>query len=161
MVENEPTLMTLEAKKKSILLIDDEDDILCLMEEMITQLDYNVVCAKTVPSALIKINNQYFILILLDLCLKKVSGLRVIDQIRRNHLSMNNNTPIILHSGHIEPSIMKKYSHEIDDALVKPVSLEILQKKLLAWDEKKHSVLPIKNTYVQEYVQKKLNKKSS
>lgn len=151
--------MNTDIKKKSILLIDDDEDFLTITAELIKSIGYNVVCAHTLPLSLIKINNQAFNVILLDLCLKKVSGLKVIDQIRRNHLSMNHNTPIVLLSGHIDPHIMKDYKHEIDDAMVKPAPLELLQTKLNAWDEKKHSALPIKNSYVQEYVQKKIHSK--
>lgn len=151
--------MNTDTKKKSILLIDDDEDFLALTAELIKSIGYNVVYAHTLPLSLIKVNNQSFNVILLDLCLKRVSGLKVLEQIRRNHLSMNHNTPIILLSGNIDPHIMKDYKHEIDDAMVKPVPLELLQTKLNAWDEKKHPSLPIKNSYVQEYVQKKFNQK--
>lgn len=129
-------------KKKSILIIDDEEDILSTLTSIITGFEYTAVCAQTLPAALIKVNNQAFNVILLDVRLKHDSGLKVVDQIRRNHMSMNHETPLILHSGNIDPDLIDRYRMDIDDALVKPASIDTIRNKLQLWDSKKH----IKNT---------------
>ena len=94
-------------KKKCVLVIDDEEEIVNTLTEMIEQWDYTVVSAQTLPAALIKVNNQKFNVIILDVMLKKVSGIKILEQIRKNHMSMNHHTPVLLHSGYLEPKISR------------------------------------------------------
>ncbi|MCB9073378.1 MAG: response regulator [Bdellovibrionaceae bacterium] len=143
-------------RKKSILVIDDEEDILNLLSEMISDWDYSVVVAQTLPAALIKINNQRFNVIVLDIMLKKISGIKILEQIRKNHMSMNHFTPIILHSGYISPDIVEEYKGEFDDALVKPAEMNLIRQKLTDWEDKRHSTTNSKLTYIQEYVRRKI-----
>jgi CheY-like chemotaxis protein len=143
-------------KKKSILIIDDENEVLESLMEIILQWDYTVVVAQTLPAALIKINNQKFNVILLDIMLKKVSGLKILDLIRRNHMSMNHDTPVILHSGHIDPNIIQCHKGEFNDALVKPAEMSVIKEKIDLWETKKHYSPSARITYVQDYVQNKL-----
>lgn len=142
-------------KKQPILIIDDEEDILNALSEILNELNFLPVAAQTLPTALIKINNQCFSTILLDICLKKVSGLKIVDQIRRNYLSMNHDTPIIFHSGHIESDILDKYKNDVDDAIVKPVDIFLMNEKLSYWTNQKHNAkiqtpLYLKNTIIKK-----------
>lgn len=126
------------AKKPSILLIEDDEEIASILAELMESWGYQVVQAQTLPLASIKVSNQKFNLIILDLLLKKVSGTKLLDQIRRNNNSMNHSTPIILHSGNIETDIFTRYKGEINDALVKPSPSDLIREKLAFWVEKKH-----------------------
>jgi CheY-like chemotaxis protein len=125
-------------KRPSILLIEDDDEISSILAELMESWGYQVVKAQTLPSALIKVNNQKFNIIILDLILKKVSGIKLLEQIRRNSNSMNNATPIILHSGNLETDLFSRYKGEINDALVKPSPNDLIKEKLAFWVDKKH-----------------------
>lgn len=128
-----------DKKKPSILIIDDEDEITQALMELIEAWGFSAFTAPTLPSALIKVNNQKFNIIILDIMLRKISGLKLLEQIRRNSASMNFTTPIILHSGHIDTHIFDRYKGEIDDALVKPSGTDLIKEKILYWAERRHA----------------------
>lgn len=131
-------MITVKNERLSVLIIDDDNDILLALTEVVETLEYTAVAAQTVPMALIKINNQSFNCILLDLHLKKVSGLKLVQQIRRNGHSRNHDTPIILHSGHLETALLDQQKKDIDDAIVKPASLNVIREKITFWSQRKH-----------------------
>lgn len=126
-------------KKSSVLIIEDDPSVSDALSELIESWGYQVVVAESLPLARIKINNQKFNIILLDLLLKKTSSVILLEQIRGNLSSINHSTPIILHSGNLETDLFKKYHGEISDALVKPSSSEIIKEKLALWCNKKHT----------------------
>ena len=131
-------------KRPSILIIEDDEDLSEALAEIVHNFHFVPITADTIPLALIKINNQTFDTILLDLCLKNASGLKFVQQIRRNYLSRNHDTPIILHSGQIEEKVIDQQKVDIDDAIVKPANLELLKEKLTYWSQRRH--LPAANT---------------
>jgi len=137
-------------KKPSILLIEDDEEISSILAELIEMWGYQVVKAPTLPLALIKVNNQKFNIIILDLVLKKVSGTKLLEQIRRNSSSMNNTTPIILHSGNIETDLFTRYRGEINDALVKPSPNDLIKEKLAFWVDKKHVSTNLKFSFIKD-----------
>lgn len=131
-------------KRPSILIVEDDEDLSQALSEIIHNFQFIPITANTIPLALIKINNQTFDAILLDLCLKNASGLKFVQQIRRNYLSRNHDTPIILHSGHIQENVLDQQKIDIDDAIVKPANIELLQEKLIYWSQRRHT--PAANT---------------
>ena len=62
--------MSILDKKQSILLIEDDEEISSILAELMEAWGYQVIKAQTLPSALIKVNNQKFNIIILDLVLK-------------------------------------------------------------------------------------------
>ncbi|TGM27915.1 response regulator [Leptospira selangorensis] len=127
-----------EALKKTVLLVEDDEDILESFQEIIRSWGYKVFTAPSFSEATLKINNQKFDLILLDVQLGNISGLRVVDVVRRNMSNMNNTTPIILHSGHLDMAMIQTYRTDISEALVKPVTLNKLKEKIDQWVGGRH-----------------------
>lgn len=126
---------------KIVLLVEDDEDILESFQEIIRSWGYRVVTAPSFSEATNKIGNQKFDLILLDVQLGNISGLRVIDVVRRNMSNMNNTTPIILHSGHLDAAMIQTYKADVDEALVKPVTLGKLKEKVDQWVNTRHVTL--------------------
>lgn len=127
-----------EASRKTVLLVEDDEDILESFQEIIRSWGYKVFTAPSFSEATNKINNQKFDLILLDVQLGNISGLRVVDVVRRNMSNMNNTTPIILHSGHLDMAMITTYKSDINEALVKPVTLNKLKEKIDQWVGTRH-----------------------
>lgn len=127
-----------EALEKAILLVEDDVDILESFQEIIKSWGYKVYTAPSFSEATNKINNQKFDLILLDVQLGNISGLRVVDVVRRNMSNMNNTTPIILHSGHLDMAMIQSYKTDISEALIKPVTLNKLREKINQWVGTRH-----------------------
>jgi DNA-binding response OmpR family regulator len=123
--------------KKSILLIEDDED---LGETLAAYLDMHyffVVRAKTTKESLLKLRNQEFFCVLVDLKLKEGSGEDVIQYIRENsNPNFQKNVPIFVVSGNISPKSLQKIQKHINGAFVKPFSMDSLLEKLKALDKK-------------------------
>jgi ActR/RegA family two-component response regulator len=67
-----------------------------------------MIWAKTLSEGLMKLNNQKFSCVLLDLQLEKHSGLKLIQQVRNPNSTkqLNADTPIILMSGYLKGDVV-------------------------------------------------------
>ena len=148
--------MTKSAEKKhTILIVEDQLDLMETLTELFANWDYNVVQATTLPDALSKVSNQKFSLIFLDIMLQKTSGLKVLENIRRNVSSTNFQTPVILHSASIEIETFDHYKGDFNDAIVKPASSEAIRKKIDYWVNKTHVSSNHTTVFANEYLFKK------
>ncbi|MFA6235980.1 MAG: response regulator [Bacteriovorax sp.] len=118
--------------KKSILLIDDEDEIKSLMANYLikSQIEENrIVCASDGKEALAKIHNQEFGLIIVDVLMPKMNGLQLIKEIKLK--SKHKDIPVILISGKLEAENVKKaISLGINNILVKPFTYNVFIEKI-------------------------------
>lgn len=81
------------AKKKSlILLIDDQMTVIRVMERMLTD-DYNVISAVSGEAGIIMARDNLPDLILLDMVMPEMTGIEVCQRLRRDGLTKN--IPII------------------------------------------------------------------
>ncbi len=69
--------------KGSILVVDDEEDIRILLREMLTHMGYRVTTASDGQEALEVIPQQQFDLILADIQMPRISGLELLNRIRK------------------------------------------------------------------------------
>ena len=93
-----------------ILLVDDDQMILDLSKQMLSDLGYNIVTALSGPEALAMIieDPNRFELIITDQTMPKMTGLELTQEIRK----LNSNVPIILSSGYsskIKEGDIEKY----------------------------------------------------
>ncbi|MCI5054050.1 MAG: sigma-54 dependent transcriptional regulator [Pelagibacteraceae bacterium] len=88
---------------KKILIVDDEKDIRFILNEILTENQYNVVSAGTIKEAENIIINDHFDLALLDVLLDEKSrdGLYLLSQIKKK----NKDIPVIMMSGHVNIQI--------------------------------------------------------
>lgn len=142
-------------KKHTLLIVEDQQDLLESLTDLFASWDYNVVQAQTLQDALSKVVNQKFSVIFLDIMLQKTNGLKVLEQVRRNVSNVNFQTPIILHSASIEMDIFDQYKGDFNDAIVKPSDVEHIKKKIEYWVNKKHVSQSHNAVFVNEYLFKK------
>ena len=84
------------AKTKSILVIDDNDDIRGLLSLVLQKEGYEVLEAAGGSEALIKINESKPDLILLDVMMPGLSGLEVLATIRESKEKKISEVPVIM-----------------------------------------------------------------
>ena len=84
------------AKTKSILVIDDNDDIRGLLSLVLQKEGYEVLEAAGGSEALIKINESKPDLILLDVMMPGLSGLEVLATIRESREKKISEVPVIM-----------------------------------------------------------------
>ncbi|MEO7530657.1 MAG: response regulator transcription factor [Sediminibacterium sp.] len=109
--------------KATILLVEDEENLHEALKLNLELEGYEVVSAYTGNEALLKISNEYFDLIIMDIMLPEVDGISITETVRVN----NNDVPILMLSAR-NSSIdrvlgLKKGA---DDYLTKPFNLEEL-----------------------------------
>lgn len=111
------------AKKLSILLVEDEENLQDALKLNFELEGYNVVSAYNGEEALKAIRNEYFDLIVLDVMLPEIDGITVCENIRLS----NSEIPILMLSAKTQSADrilgLKKGA---DDYLTKPFSLEEL-----------------------------------
>jgi DNA-binding response OmpR family regulator len=113
------------AGKPSVLVVDDEDQILKLYQEELTEEGYRVATATTGEQALRMAETQSPDVVVLDIKLKDQNGLEILGGLRK----LGGNRPIILNSAY---SVYKNdfQSWLADAYLVKSSNLDELKKKI-------------------------------
>ena len=111
-------------KQPTILIVDDENDIIDLLSYNLKNNNYNVETACDGSEALLKINNNID-LILLDVMMPKIDGIEVCKSIKKNPSSKN--IPVILLTA--KSTSQDEYEGLIsgaDDYIKKPISIKNL-----------------------------------
>lgn len=118
--------------KKSVLIIDDEDEIKSLMSNYLvkSQVEENkIVLASDGKEALAKIQNQDFGLIIVDVLMPKMNGLQLIKEIKMR--AKYRDIPVIIISGTLEAENVKTaISLGINNIIVKPFTYNIFIEKI-------------------------------
>jgi two-component system, NtrC family, response regulator PilR len=132
-------------KTPSVLVIDDEPDLLALIELTLTKLGLHVVAVLTVAEAKGLIGKQHFDLCMTDMRLKDGTGLDVLDTIAASGVDLP--TVVITAHGNAENAVaaLKRGAF---DYLAKPVSIDqvrALVKSALALPTRAASVTPAPN----------------
>ncbi len=109
--------------EKRVLIVDDEVDLREILEFNLENEGYNVTTASSGEEALEKITNlEPFDLILLDIMMEGISGLRVAEKLRKE---LNINTPIIFLTAKVtENDMLTGFSIGADDYITKPFSIK-------------------------------------
>jgi len=110
-----------------ILVVDDEPDLLEQLRETLTSQKYNVDTADDGESALDKLFDNLYDLIILDIMLPKVDGLAILREIRKAKID----TPVLMLTakGAIEDKI-KGLDYGADDYLAKPFAIAELMARI-------------------------------
>ena len=111
--------------KNSVLIIDDEEDILSSCKAVLEDEDYDVETAKNYEEAIKIFESKKIDLVFLDVWLPNVDGLDILSNIKEKY----NNTTVIMMSGHagVETAV-RATKMGAYDFLEKPISIS----KLLA-----------------------------
>ena len=107
--------------KARILVIDDEEDICEILQYNLERAGYQVKSVLSVEEALSEISAQKYDLLLLDIMLGGISGLKLAQLLREDY---RNNVPIIFVTAlDTEDDILKGFSSGGDDYISKPFSV--------------------------------------
>lgn len=102
-----------------ILLIEDDAEISEMLDRYLTAENYEIVCAADGQEACTLFDRMHFDLILLDLMIPKISGMDVMQHIRRNSV-----VPVIIISAKdTETDKILGLSLGADDYITKPFSV--------------------------------------
>lgn len=113
----------MSTKKASILLVEDEENLLEALKLNLELEGYEVTTATTGPMALKKIESEYFDLILLDVMLPEVDGFDVCQAIRLKNIE----SPILMLSARSgSADRVAGLKRGADDYMTKPFNLEEL-----------------------------------
>jgi two-component system alkaline phosphatase synthesis response regulator PhoP len=111
--------------KESILVVDDEEDILELVKYNLAREGYQVVCAATGEDAIAKAKRKLPDLILLDLMLPGIDGLEVCKLLKKD--SKTEHIPIIMLTAKTEETdVVSGLEVGADDYITKPFSPKVL-----------------------------------
>src|ERR1041385_1508437 len=112
-----------EEKKRSILLVEDEENLHEALKLNLELEGYNVTSAYDGAAALNAVGSEYFDLIILDVMLPEIDGISVAENIRIS----NNEVPIlILSAKNSSADRVLGLKKGADDYLTKPFNLEEL-----------------------------------
>jgi DNA-binding response OmpR family regulator len=112
--------------KKRILVCHDEECIRLLLTEALKDL-YDIETIDDGNEALIRIRNENFDLLIIDLMIPKINSISVISKIRID----NTGIPIIVLSVNqqmVDELMAKKF--QINAVVIKPLDLKILKTKI-------------------------------
>ncbi|MBW9146864.1 response regulator transcription factor [Clostridium sp. CM028] len=110
-----------------ILFLEDEPTISEVTTEYMKMQNYEVVCAKDGEEALDFLKSNYFDLAILDIMVPKVSGLVVLEHIKKTNPQM---ATIMLTALEDEQTQLKAFNLYADDYVVKPFSPLLLLKRI-------------------------------
>ncbi len=89
-------------EKKSILIVDDQEDLVLPLKELLEKQDYRVVVASDGQLALRKFKNEKFDLLITDLFMPKVNGIDLIYSLKELDEKKQLPVPVIVISGQME-----------------------------------------------------------
>ncbi len=107
-------------EKKSLLIVDDNPDVLNIIKKILSDMFSEISTATNVDEAQDILLEKKFSLITLDINLQGRNGSEVVKFMRITPDCPNANTPIILISGLMTPEFVEKNKHRFAGILVKP-----------------------------------------
>jgi len=115
----------------NILGIDDNEDILKLLDTVITSKDHNFTQAGNGKEGVKLIEEQNFDAILLDLAMPEFSGLDVIETLKKSNKLKDQKIILFTASSATDKEINELIQNEgVSSCIRKPVDIKILIKKV-------------------------------
>ncbi len=128
-----------------ILVVDDDPDILDAVAMILESQGYEVVTARDGIEGLATLKAEQPDLMILDLLMPKMDGFAVCKELQDPKWSEHKDTPILILTSVREDASRRRYELEtgreldIDDYLEKPMSPDVLLKRVSTLMEKKKS----------------------
>ena len=121
-----------------ILVVDDSPDNVFLIKTILEEEGYAVTTAENGPTALARITESAFDLILLDVMMPGMDGYEVTQKIRENPDILF--VPILLITAHDSPNVAHGLDLGADDFIRKPVTVDELLARVRSLVRLKHSI---------------------
>jgi CheY-like chemotaxis protein len=112
-----------------VLVVDDEPQIVDMLRELLVELGYTVATAGHGAEALHLVPEYKPDAVLLDLQMPGVSGLQVLDQLRRDHPGL----PVVIVTGNTDVDVARStLARGAFDYLRKPFQFDVLARVVAA-----------------------------
>ena len=124
-----PAAKTIKADEKNrqrVLVVDDDVPFREALTERFFKDGVRTINCGKLSDALWMLQNQKFELILLDLNLVQGSGERILETLRAEKSHLNFQTPVIVVSGTLNLSLIKRLAGQVAGIFVKPFEYEKL-----------------------------------
>jgi CheY-like chemotaxis protein len=110
-------------RKKTILVIEDDREVLSVIIRYLTQLGYEVIAATDGMEALKKLDSGGFDLVITDIVMPYVSGVGVVTALKKK----KPNIPIIAITGYGKEPEAAAVEKKANLVLAKPVRMSLLK----------------------------------
>ncbi len=135
--------------KETILIVDDEEDIIELIKYNLKNEGYSVLKAKTGEQAMELVNRSRPDLIVLDLMLPGIDGLKVTKHLKNSE--QTNDIPIVMLTAKGEESdIVTGLELGANDYISKPFSPKVLIARIRAILRRRRKALPDKRNRIKQ-----------
>lgn len=132
---------------KSLLIIDDNPDIVEVIQELVGNLFDVILSASGVDEAHAKLQENTFSFIILDINLKDRNGAEVVKYLLDNPDNKNNGCPVVILSGIINTQFIEKHKQRFAGIIIKPFEeknlIETIQNILNGKIEPSYDDLPV------------------
>ncbi|MEO8179326.1 MAG: ATP-binding protein [Deltaproteobacteria bacterium] len=127
-----PVPSSASADAASILIVDDHPANLLALETVLAPLEQRIVRASSGEEALLRLREQEFAVVLLDVMMPGMDGLGTADLVRA--LDHGGNVPIIFMTAGDTPALVG-YAHGAVDVLRKPLDRDVVRAKVAVFVE--------------------------
>ncbi len=114
-------------KKRNVLVVDDDPDVLSMLERLLKKLEYNPLVAKNGEEAVKIIDRNKVDVVVSDLVMPEMDGMELLKRVK----SRKGDVPFVMITGHptIETAVeaIKKGAY---DYITKPFQVEEVQIKI-------------------------------
>lgn len=118
-------------EEKSVLIIEDDVDLSQTIAASLNRIGYGSMVCNTLRDAILRMKNQSFDCILLDINLGMDNGEDIVNLVRERKDMMNLETPIMLISENLDKELVTRLAKHIHGALVKPFDLKTLHEAVV------------------------------
>ena len=116
---------------KTVLIADDDEDILALVDRALSESGYEVLLARDGATALATARERKPALALIDIAMPALDGYEVTSALKSDPATMD--MIVILFTARSEASDVEKgYEAGADDYIMKPFTLKTLQSRVAA-----------------------------
>ena len=116
-------------RKIKILVADDDQLILSVVEFKLLELGYEVITAIDGREAIKKIDDENPDLVITDILMPHVSGLRVATYLKEKYPDKKN-AVIILTAIRLNAQVFKDHKIEIASVFIKPIEFNVLTERI-------------------------------
>jgi CheY-like chemotaxis protein len=114
--------MNMTSRNKTILVIEDDLDILSVIIKNLEHLGYHVITATDGMEGLKRLESDVYDLVVTDIVMPYVSGVGVVTAIKEKHPHI----PVIAITGYGKEPEMAAMEKEVDLVLAKPFKMSVL-----------------------------------